>query len=280
MVADEQEFQHHSHRVEIRGLCRTCREADAAALGRGGRGALSGGAVGPLVALTGGLVSFLSPCVLPLVPSYIGFLSGMTLEEADAGRHRAVLHALAFIVGFSLVFIALGAGATALGASLRFHKAMLARAGGVLIIVFGLYTLGVLRLAFLDRDRRLHLERKPAGFAGSVLVGMTFAAGWTPCIGPILGGILTLAGNDADLGRGVFLLAAYSAGLAIPFMVAAVALDAFRDWLVRFRRWVPWVQRASGVVLIAMGVLLLTGEFTVLAAWLQQLTPDALRKWL
>ena len=241
---------------------------------------MNAAAIGPLVAFAGGLLSFLSPCVLPLVPSYIGFLSGMTLEEMDGHRHRAVAHALLFIVGFSLVFIALGAGATALGSSLRFHKALLARIGGVLIIVFGLYTIGVLRLAWFDRERRLHLEQKPAGFVGSAVVGMAFAAGWTPCIGPILGRILTLAGTSGDVGRGVGLLAAYSAGLAVPFLIAAVALDAFREWFLRFRRWMPWVQRISGVVLIAVGLLLVTGEFTRLAAWLQGMTPEFLRKLL
>lgn len=237
-------------------------------------------AVGPLVAFAGGLLSFLSPCVLPLVPSYIGFLSGMTLEEMAGRRHRAVAHALLFIVGFSLVFIALGAGATALGSSLRFHKALLARIGGVLIIVFGLYTIGVLRLAWFDRERRLHLDRKPVGFLGSALVGMAFAAGWTPCIGPILGGILTLAGNSGDVRRGIGLLAAYSAGLAVPFLIAAAALDAFRSWVQRFRWWLPWVQRVSGAILIFVGVLLVTGAFTRLAAWLQAMTPESLRRFL
>ena len=237
-------------------------------------------AIGPLVAFAGGLVSFLSPCVLPLVPSYLGFLSGMTLDEMSGRRHRAVAHALLFVIGFSIVFIALGAGATVLGTSLRYHKMLLARLGGAVIIVFGLYTIGALRLAWFDRDRRLHLDRKPAGYFGSALVGMTFAAGWTPCIGPILGGILTLAGNTGDVRRGVELLAAYSAGLAVPFLVAAAALDAFRGWLLRFRRWLPWVQRVSGAVLIAVGVLLVTGEFTRLASWLQGVTPEGLRRFL
>ena len=241
---------------------------------------MSDAGIGPAVAFAGGLLSFLSPCVLPLVPSYLGFLSGMTLDEMGDRRHHAVLHALVFIAGFSLVFIALGAGATALGSSLRFHKLLLARIGGMLIILFGLYTIGILRIGALDRDRRVHLDRKPVGFLGSGLVGMAFAAGWTPCIGPILGGILALAGNSTDLRRGMALLAAYSAGLAVPFLIAAFALDAFRTWFQRFRRWMPWVQRVSGLILIGVGVLLVTGEFTRLAGWLQGLTPNALRKWL
>jgi len=236
--------------------------------------------VGPAVAFVGGLLSFLSPCVLPLVPSYIGFLSGMTLDEMSGRRHRAVAHALLFVAGFSLVFIGLGAGASVIGSSLRAHKAILARAGGVLIILFGLYTIGVLRFGVLERERRVQLNRKPVGYLGSGLVGMVFAAGWTPCIGPILGAILALAGTSSQLSHGVLLLAAYSAGLAVPFLIAAVALDAFQNWFQRFRRWMPWVQRASGLLLIGVGVLLVTGEFTRLASWLQGMTPGFLRRWL
>lgn len=237
-------------------------------------------AIGPVVAFAAGFLSFLSPCVLPLVPSYLGFLSGMTLEEMAGRRYRAVSHALLFVAGFSVVFILLGAGATALGASLRYHKLLLARAGGVLIIAFGLYTLGVLRIGWLDLERRVSLDRKPVGYLGSAVVGMVFAAGWTPCIGPVLGGILTLAGNSGEVSHGMLLLAAYSAGLAVPFLIAAAALDAFRNWFDRFRGWMPWVHRASGVLLIAVGVLLLTGEFTRLAGWLQGMTPAFLRNRL
>ncbi len=230
-------------------------------------------AIGPLVALSAGLLSFLSPCVLPLVPSYLGFLTGMTIEEMSGRRNLAFWHALAFVLGFSLVFIALGAGATAIGATLAYHKQTVARIGGALLIVFGLYTMGAFRLGVFDRERRLHLERKPMGFLGSGLVGVTFAAGWTPCLGPILGGILSLAGVSGDVGRGVTLLSFYSLGLAVPFLVAALAVDRFRGWFTSFRRWLPWVQRVSGVLLILVGILLVSGEFTRLAGWLQSLTP-------
>lgn len=229
--------------------------------------------IGPLVALLAGLLSFLSPCVLPLVPSYLGFLTGMTLEEMTDQRRWAVLHALMFIAGFSLVFIALGATVTALGATLAYHKATVARIGGGLIILFGIYATGVFRVSFFERERRVHLDRKPVGFLGSLLVGMAFAAGWTPCLGPVLGGILGLAGTSGELGKGIVLLAAYSLGLAIPFLLAALAVDRFRLWFTRFRRWLPWVQRASGVLLIIVGILLVTGEFTRLATLLQQWTP-------
>lgn len=235
---------------------------------------------GPPVAFLGGLLSFLSPCVLPLVPSYLGFLTGMTLEEMEDRRHWAFWHALLFVAGFSLVFLLLGAGATALGSTLKYHKMTMARVGGVLIILFGIYALGFVRFGFMERERRMHLDRKPVGFLGSALVGMAFAAGWTPCLGPILAGILTLAGTSEDLGRGMVLLGAYSAGLAVPFLLAALAVDRFRDWFHRFRRWLPWVQRASGVLLIIVGILLVTGEFTRLAAMLTTLTPDWLLRRL
>ena len=237
-------------------------------------------ALGVVVALLAGLLSFLSPCVLPLVPSYLGFVTGMTAGEMSSRRRLALLHALLFVLGFTLIFLLLGAGATALGQGLRAHHAWLERVGGALIILFGVVTLGLFNLPFLKLDTRFHLERKPLGFLGSVLVGIAFGAGWTPCIGPVLGGILSLAGAQESLGRGVLLLGAYSLGLAVPFLVAAWALEAFLDWFQGFRRWLPWVQRVAGVVLIAAGVLLVTGEFTRLSAWLQSLTPEALQRLL
>jgi cytochrome c-type biogenesis protein len=237
-------------------------------------------ALGIAVAFAAGLLSFLSPCVLPLVPSYIGFLTGMTLPEVSGRRRAALIHALLFVGGFSLVFILLGASATALGRALNYYQIWLQRVGGVLIILFGLLCLGVFKFGLLTQERRLHLERKPVGYLGSVLVGMAFAAGWTPCIGPVLGGILGLAATSTDVSRGMLLLGVYSAGLAVPFLIAAVAVESFLDWFQRFRRFLPWVMRISGVLLIIVGVLLVTGEFTRLAGWLQGLTPDFLREQL
>jgi cytochrome c-type biogenesis protein len=197
------------------------------------------------------------------------------------GRRRVALtHALLFVGGFSLIFILLGASATALGRALNFYQVWLQRVGGVLIILFGLVCLGVFNLRLFSQERRFHLERKPVGYLGSLLVGMAFAAGWTPCIGPVLGAILGLAATSADVSRGVGLLAVYSAGLALPFLIAAVAVDSFLDWFQRFRRFLPWVMRISGVMLVFVGILLLTGEFTRLAGWLQGLTPDVLREQL
>jgi cytochrome c-type biogenesis protein len=204
----------------------------------------------------------------------------MTLPEVSGRRRAALSHALLFVGGFSLVFILLGASATALGRALNYYQIWLQRVGGVLIILFGLLCLGVFKFGLLTQERRLHLERKPVGYLGSVLVGMAFAAGWTPCIGPVLGGILGLAATSTDVWRGMLLLGVYSAGLALPFLIAAVALESFLDWFQGFRRYLPWVMRISGVLLIIVGVLLVTGEFTRLAGWLQGLTPDFLREQL
>jgi cytochrome c-type biogenesis protein len=236
--------------------------------------------LGLAVAFLAGVLSFLSPCVLPLVPSYIGFLTGLTLPEISNRRRHTVTHAALFVLGFSLIFILLGAGATALGRALRFYEDWLARVGGVLIIIFGLYLLGVLKIPGLGTEKRVHIEDKPIGYLGSVLVGVAFGAGWTPCIGPVLGAILGLAATQADLGRGIGLLVAYSAGLAVPFLLAALAMDRFIDWFQAFRRHLGLVQKVSGALLLLVGVLLVSGQFTRLAGWLQGLTPDFLRQYL
>jgi cytochrome c-type biogenesis protein len=230
-----------------------------------------------LVAFLAGLLSFLSPCVLPLVPSYLGFVTGFTLDEMTERRRLAMVHALLFVAGFSLIFVLLGAGATALGGALRYYKDWVARIGGLLIIFFGLYLLGVIRIRAFEQEQRLHLDRKPLGYLGSVLVGLAFGAGWTPCIGPILGGILGLAATEADVSRGMVLLGWYSAGLAVPFLLAAYAVNTFLDIFQRFRRYLPLVQKASGILLLIVGVLMVSGQFTRLASWLQGLTPEFIR---
>jgi cytochrome c-type biogenesis protein len=237
-------------------------------------------ALGVAVAFAAGLLSFLSPCVLPLVPSYIGFLTGMTLPEVSERRRTALLHGICFVAGFSLVFILLGASATALGRALNYYQTWLQRLGGLLIIAFGLICLGVIKVDFLTQERRVHLEQKPVGYLGSALVGMAFGAGWTPCIGPVLGAILGLAATSGEVSRGMLLLAFYSAGLAVPFLIAAVAVESFLGWFQRFRRYLPWVMRVSGALLVFVGLLLLSGEFTRLAGWLQGFTPEVLREKL
>lgn len=239
--------------------------------------------LGLSVAFLAGLLSFLSPCVLPLVPSYASFLTGMTVDELleSRTRRRALLaHGLLFVAGFSLVFVALGASASALGGLARREGVWLTRAGGALLILFGLHLLGILRIPGAGRERRVHLARRPAGYAGSMGIGVAFGAGWTPCIGPVLGGILSLAATRDGTMDGVRLLGVYSAGLAVPFLLATLALDRFLGAFKRFRRWLPWVNRVSGALLLAMGILLVTGSFTLLAGYLIRFTPDFLLQHL
>ena len=232
--------------------------------------------VGILIAITAGLLSFLSPCVLPLVPSYLSFVTGMTLDDLQEGADRGAIltHSILFVSGFTLVFLLLGASASFLGQFFRLYEVWVARIGGVIIIILGLHLLGVFRIAPLLRERRVQLADKPAGHLGTLAVGAAFGAGWTPCIGPVLGAILTLAGTSDTVWQGTGLLLAYSLGLAIPFMVAALALDRFLATFKRFRKWIPVLEKASGALLVALGILLLTGQFTILAAWLNQFTPD------
>jgi cytochrome c-type biogenesis protein len=232
------------------------------------------------VAFTAGLLSFLSPCVLPLIPSYVGFLTGMSAEELEHRRGTALVHGLWFVAGFSLVFVLLGAAASAVGSLLREHQLWVGRVGGILVIVFGLYLIGALRPAFLMRERRIQLSRKPLGYFGSAIVGITFGAAWTPCIGPILGAIFTLAATQAGLGAGMALLGVYALGLAIPFLVTALALDRFLGWFQRFRPYLVWVDRTAGALLILLGILLVTDRFTLLAGYLQGLTPEFLKSRL
>jgi len=232
------------------------------------------------LAFVAGLLSFLSPCVLPLIPSYVGFLTGLTLEELEVRRGTALAHALWFVAGFSLIFIALGATASALGVLLLRSQVWIGRIGGVVVILFGLYLLGVLHPGLLMRERKVQLARKPLGYLGSAFVGVTFGAAWTPCIGPILGAILTLAAAQASVAHGAALLTAYSVGLALPFVLTALALDRFLAWFQHFRPYLVWVERIAGILLIVLGLLLVTDRFTLIAGWLQGLTPESLKSRL
>ena len=235
---------------------------------------------GIVVALFAGLLSFLSPCVLPLVPSYLGFVTGMNAAEMTDRRQVAMIQSTLFVLGFTTIFLLLGAGATAIGSALAAHKALVGRVGGVLIIFFGLVSMGVIKIPALQMEARVHLQEKPLGVLGAFLVGMAFGAGWTPCLGPILGAILTLASTQETMGRGILLLGAYSAGLAIPFLAAAWAVESFFGWFQKFRKYLPWVQRISGALLVLVGILLVTGKFTQLAAALNAVTPEFLRRRL
>ncbi len=232
--------------------------------------------IGIAIAFSAGVFSFLSPCVLPLVPSYLTFVTGMSLEDLQDGADRKATftHSLLFVVGFSTIFILLGASASFLGQFLRQYEVWIARVGGVIIIVLGLHLAGVFRLTPLMREKRVHLADKPAGYLGTLGVGMAFGAGWTPCIGPILGAILTYGMTRDTMWAGVGLLSVYSLGLAVPFLVASLALDWFLQTFKRFRRWIPVVEKGSGVLLVFLGLLLLTGQFTVLATWLTRFTPS------
>ncbi|NJD17974.1 MAG: cytochrome c biogenesis protein CcdA [Gemmatimonadetes bacterium] len=232
--------------------------------------------VGVFIALSAGVLSFLSPCVLPLVPSYLTFVTGMSLEDLQEGVNRkaTLLHSVLFVTGFSLIFILLGASASFLGQFFKAWEVWIARVGGVVIIALGLHLAGVFRLMPLLQEKRLHLSDKPAGYIGTLGVGMAFGAGWTPCIGPVLGAILTYGFSQDTVWAGVGLLTVYSLGLAIPFLVSALALDWFLRAFRRFRRWIPVVEKASGLLLVFLGLLLLTGKFTVLSSWLTRFTPD------
>jgi len=246
---------------------------------------VTGQSVGVAVAFSAGLFSFLSPCVLPLFPSYISFITGMSVADLSADltavtRRRVLVHAVAFILGFSLVFIALGASFSAMGQFLLDYRDWIRKIGGALIVLFGLYIAGVLRIGILGRTQQWQLREKPAGYLGSLAVGITFAIGWTPCVGPILGAILSLAGTAETVGRGVGLLVAYSAGLGFPFLLSALALGPFLRFFRRYRPFIPVVERSAGVLLVVVGVLVYTNYFVVLNAWAISLTPEWLLRRL
>ena len=234
------------------------------------------GSVTFAVAFFAGVLSFLSPCVLPLVPSYLGFITGLSLDDLRSGTDRKAIlvPALAFVGGFSLIFLIMGASATLLGQMFRYYQIWIARVGGVLIILFGLHLLGVFRIAPFLRERRFRMESRPATALGAGVAGVVFGAGWTPCIGPVLGALLTYASTRDSLGNGLFLLSFYSAGLALPFLAAALATGTFLNTSKRMRRLLPAIEKTSGVILIVAGVLLVSGSFATLAAYFTRFTPS------
>jgi cytochrome c-type biogenesis protein len=241
--------------------------------------------LGVLVAFSAGLFSFLSPCVLPLFPSYLSFITGMSVSDLSkdltaAARRRVLVHAVTFVLGFSVVFVSLGASFSAAGQLLFQYRNSIRVVGGVLIVIFGLYIAGVLSVGILGRTQQWQLREKPAGYVGSFLVGVTFAIGWTPCVGPILGAILSLAGTAETVERGVGLLVAYSAGLGVPFLISAFALGSFLKFFKRYRPFIPVVERGAGVLLVVVGVLVATNYYVVLNSWAISLTPEWLLKRL
>ena len=232
-----------------------------------------------LAALAAGFLSFVSPCVLPLIPGYVSFVSGVSLEDmrsesaAPASRSRVFVTSLAFVFGFSLVFVMLGASATAIGKFLLGQLPLLSKIAGVILIIFGLHTMGVFRLAFLETEKRMHAQRKPAGPLGAAIVGIAFAFGWTPCIGPILSAILMVAASKNSISAGVLLLAVYSLGLGIPFLLTSLAINQFFSATKRIRRYYHAIEVTSGVLLVAIGLLIFTGQLTIITRYLEPYLP-------
>lgn len=227
-----------------------------------------------------GLLSFVSPCILPLVPAYLCFLGGTSLDRlaAEGGpdpalARRVLGSALAFVFGFATVFVILGATATTLSRAVAGQIAILSQIAGIVIIVFGLHFMGVFRIGFLNFEKRFHLESKPSGPVGSYLLGLAFAFGWTPCVGPILAAILVVAASEPTAGRGASLLAAYAAGMGLPFLIAAIAVRPFMAFMARFRRHMRAIEIAIGVLLVATGVAIATGRMAEAAFWLLQTFP-------
>lgn len=229
-------------------------------------------------AFLAGVLSFLSPCVLPLVPAYLSYVSGVSIDTLREGngkhRSRAIIQSLWFVSGFSLVFILLGASATLLGQWLMENMQLLAQVAGIIIFVFGLHYTGIIRIRFLLMDAHVNTnELQTSKGLGALLLGAAFAFGWTPCVGPILGAILAIAGTQNDVSTGILLLCSYSAGLAVPFLLAATLTDQFMRWMVRFRQHLHTLEIFSGVLLMFVGVLIFMGDFSILAGWVSELFP-------
>jgi cytochrome c-type biogenesis protein len=234
----------------------------------------------PIAAFFAGLISFLSPCVLPLVPGYVSLISGAGVEELKSPQsqlmRRIMVNSVGFILGFTVVFVALGATASVLGQTLGPNKGLLARIAGVIVIIFGLHLTGIFQIKWLLQDTRLHGVKGSSTPAGAFVIGLAFAFGWTPCVGPWLATILGLAATEETLGKGIFLLVVYSMGLAVPFLITAVGIERFLKFYGRFRSYMHALEVAGGGVMIALGVLLVIGRFTLISSWLSFLNRFAL----
>ena len=230
-----------------------------------------------LAAFGAGFLSFISPCVLPLIPGYISYISGMSLDDmrhAGAGaRRRLIVSTLLFILGFSIIFMAMGASASAIGSLLLEHRKTIQKVAGALLVILGLHMAGVLKIGFLNTDTRMQTSKRPASALGALVVGMAFGFGWTPCIGPILSGILTIAASKSTVGEGVLLLAVYSAGLGVPFFLTSLAIDKFFAASAKVRRYYRAIEIFAGVLLVVMGILLFTGRYTIIIKWLTPYLP-------
>ena len=231
-----------------------------------------------LSVLGAGLASFFSPCVLPLVPAYLSLLTGSSLEDLKGAQGRAPLgrtlgHALAFILGFTVVFVALGVSASALGGALAPHRLLIAQIGGTIVVFLGLQMMGVIRIPFLMMDLRVHRQHETRSYWTSAIVGVAFAAGWSPCIGPILGAILTLAAQQQNALKGALLLTIYSLGLGIPFFVTALAIGAVLPLLSKLNRFLPIIEFVAGLFLVVVGYILITDSFLAITGWFYQIMP-------
>lgn len=225
-------------------------------------------------AFLAGLLSFASPCVLPLVPAYLGFLTGAAGESGQAAsRRRVVASAFAFVLGFATVFIILGATASTVGQALLRYAGPLTIASGLLLVVFGLHMLGVVRIPFLYRQAKLDVSEKPAGLAGAYVIGLAFGFGWSPCVGPVLAAILIVAGAEASVARGALLLAVYAAGIGIPFLVAAAFAGPFLAWASAVKKRMGLVEKVSGALLVATGLVFVTGLMPEVSQWLLDRVP-------
>ena len=227
-------------------------------------------------AFLAGMLSFASPCVLPLVPAYLGFLGGVSYAELagnTAPRGRVLITALAFVLGFATVFVTLGATASAVSRLLAAHMDVLAKIAGALIVVLGLHYADIIRIPFLQRDARLDAPAQPAGLFGAYVVGLAFAFGWTPCVGPVLATILMVAGAGDSVGHGVALLAAYALGMGLPFLIAAAAARPFFAWSQRFRRQMRVVQLATGGLMVLTGALIFAGSLSIIGQWMLDTFP-------
>jgi cytochrome c-type biogenesis protein len=219
------------------------------------------------LAFVGGLLSFASPCVLPLVPAYLGYLGGGTVAGVVSDKKAGVFHSLAFVAGFSLVFVALGASVGVISSLLSRYLVWVQRIGGIVLIVFGLHTLGLLKIPFLYYDTRAQMQRRGVGYLSSFLMGVFFSAGWAPCVGPILTAILLLASNTQTAGQGAFLLFVYALGLGVPFVLAGLAVGSLTAWIRRMGRYMQWVSWISGVLLILIGAAIFTDSLRLLSAY-------------
>jgi cytochrome c-type biogenesis protein len=233
------------------------------------------------VAFIAGLISFLSPCVLPLVPGYISIVSGSSLEQLKAQKETSLLrtvltNSITFIIGFSITFIVLGASATWLGQVLVSWRQLLDKIAGLVLIVFGVHVLGIVKINALYQDKRFHGVEKPRGAVGALFLGLAFAFGWTPCLGPILAGILAIASTKQTVTEGMLLLGVYSAGLGIPFLITSLALNKFLSFYGRFKKHFHAVEMVSGALVIAVGVMMVTGSLTRIASWFSFLNRFAL----